>query len=133
MRGIKHLAVSILLAGLCTTSIQAQTPPDLSGIWVLQIDKTDFGMLPPIQSRVDTVDHKDPNLTIKRIVVANGQENATTLVYGIDGKPYKNMVGPNEYTSTLHWEGAVLVSVSTVPSPNGVVTFTDRYELSPDG
>jgi hypothetical protein len=80
------------------------------------------------------VDHQEPKLTIKRMVTANGTENSTNLVYAIDSKPYKNMVGPTEVTSTLHWEGSTLVSVSTVPDSQGnQVTITDRYDLSQDG
>ncbi len=133
MRGIKCLAVLGLVAGLGSTSLEAQKAPDLSGVWVLQIDKSDFGPLPPVESRTDSVDHKDPKLIIKRAVSAGGQLNVTTLTYGIDGKPYTNKVGPNEVTSTLHWEGAVLVSVSSVPNPEGQITITDRYEVSADG
>jgi len=133
MRGLKYPLAIALLAGLSSAPVSAQGAPNLSGVWVLQADKSDFGMLPPIESRIDSVDHQDPKLTIKRAVKANGQENVTTLTYGIDGKPYKNTVGPNEVTSTLHWEGQVLVSVSTAPSQAGELTITDRYELSADG
>jgi hypothetical protein len=43
------------------------------------------------------------------------------------------MVGPSELTSTLRWDGVVLVMVSTVSTPDGEVTITDRYTLSEDG
>jgi hypothetical protein len=111
----------------------AQAVPNLSGTWVLQVDQSDFGGIPGPTSRTDVIDHQEPRLTIKRTAAANGQETTTTLVYEINGQPFKNMVGASEVTSVLHWEGTTLVSVSTVQSPQGEVTITDRYSLSDDG
>ena len=127
--------LALALAGsAATASAQSASAPNLSGTWVLQLDKSDFAGMQAPTSRTDVFDHQEPKLTIKRTVSANGQENSTTLIYGIDSKPYKNMVGPSEVTSTLHWEGSTLVSVSTVPNPQaGDVTITDRYDLSQDG
>ena len=134
MRFATPLLALALVGSAATASAQTSSVPNLSGTWVLQVDKSDFaGMLVPT-SRTDVVDHQEPKLTIKRSVTANGQETTSNLVYVIDSKPYKNMVGPNEYTSALHWEGSTLVSVSTVQDPRaGEVTITDRYDLSPDG
>lgn len=125
-------AVAALFAGTAAIGA-AQAVPNLSGTWVLQVDKSDFGGMPGPASRTDVIDHQEPRLTIKRTAAANGQETTTTLVYEINGHPFKNMVGASEVTSTLHWEGTTLVSVSTVQSPQGEVTITDRYALSEDG
>ncbi len=127
------LVVGALIGGGSASVAAAQAVPNLSGTWVLQVDKSDFGMMQGPQGRTDVIEHREPRLTIKRTTMANGQENSVNLVHEIDGKPYKNTVGPNEVTSTLHWEGAVLVIVSTVPTPQGEVGITDRYELSADG
>lgn len=134
MRFVTPLLALALVGSAATASAQGASVPNLSGTWALQVDKSDFaGMLVPT-SRIDVVDHQEPKLTIKRSVTASGQETTTNLVYVIDSKPYKNMVASNEYTSTLHWEGSILVSVSTVQDPRaGEVTITDRYEISQDG
>jgi len=110
-----------------------QSVPNLSGTWTLQVDKSSFGMMPGPTSRTDVIDHQEPKLTIKRTVASSAGETTSTLIYAVDGKPYKNMVGTNELTSTLKWEGATLVMVSTVTTPQGEVTITDRYALSTDG
>ncbi len=130
MQASKLMAI---LAILAPGGASAQTVPNLSGTWVLQVDKSNYGGLQGPQSRTDVIEHREPKLTIRRTTVAGGQENQATLVYEIDGKPYKNMVGPTEITSTLRWEGNVLVSVTLAPGPQGEVTITDRYELSADG
>ena len=112
---------------------RAQQLPNLSGTWVLQVDKSDFGPMPPITSRTDVIDHKEPSLTIKRTVVTGAGETTSTLVYGVDGKSYKNTAGGAEITSTLKWDGAVLVMESTLSTPNGDISIVDRYSLSEDG
>lgn len=133
MRFVTPLLTLALVGSAATASAQTASVPNLSGTWVLQVDKSDFGVLQPLTARTDVVDHQEPKLTIKRSVTTNGQENSSNLVYVIDGKPYKNMAGPTEITSTLHWEGSTLVSVSIAQSPNGELTITDRYDLSQDG
>ena len=64
---------------------------------------------------------------------ANGSASSD-LVYSVDGKPWKNTTSDgSEITSTLKWEGPVLVVASIVNTPNGEATITDRFSLSPDG
>ena len=126
-------SIALLLTLALPASAVAQAP-DLSGSWVLQVDKSDFGPMPGLTSRTDVITHKDPSLTIKRsIVSANG--NATSdLVYAVDGKPWKNTTSDgSEITSTLKWDGPVLVVTSILNTPNGEATITDRFSLSSDG
>jgi len=125
------LAAAITLAAL--SPVAAQSHPNLSGTWVMVPEKSNFGPMPPIPSRTDVIEHKEPSLTVKRTqMMPDNNEVVSTLVYGIDGKPYKNTTGPNEVTSTLKWDGAVLVIESDVNSPNGLVRVVDRYTLSAD-
>jgi hypothetical protein len=133
MRHAVRLAALAVLAGLAPAHAIAQGVPNLSGTWVLVPEKSDFGPMPAPQSRTDVIDHKEPALTIARTQVTAAGETTTSLVFAVDGKPHKNTVGQTELTSTLHWEGAVLVVVSLVNTPQGEVTLTDRYELSADG
>jgi hypothetical protein len=131
---VLHLAAALTLAVALPVTAGAQKVPNLSGTWVMQADKSDFGMMPPPTSRTDVIDHKEPNLTIKR-TVSSPQTGETTsnLVYAVDGKPYKNMVGEIQLTSTLKWDGQTLVMVSMASTPQGDVTITDRYTLAEDG
>lgn len=122
-----------VLTGLAPTSAAAQSVPNLSGTWVLQVDKSTFGPMPAPASRTDVIDHQEPKLNIKRTVAIASGETTTELVYVVDGKPYKNMVGTNELSSTLKWDGPTLVMVSTLATLQGEVTITDRLSLSADG
>ena len=124
--------VVALSAALLPHPSFAQSVPNLSGTWVLQVDKSNFGEMPAPQSRTDVWTHQEPRITIKRTVMADAPQVAD-LVFGVDGKPYKNTVGANELTSVLKWEGQTLVMVSTISTPQGDVTITDRFTLSADG
>lgn len=129
-RALTYASLATLLA---VTTAVGQNVPNLSGTWIMQADKSDFGPIGGPSSRTDVIEHQEPRLTIKRTVVSAAGETASTLVYAVDGKPYKNTAGPSELTSTLKWDGQVLVMVTLTTLPQGEVTITDRYTLSADG
>jgi hypothetical protein len=124
-------AAILILALLLPAAAPAQAP-NLSGTWVLQVDKSNFGDGPAPATRTDVIDHQEPKLLIKRTVGSAAGVFTSDLVYGIDGKPYKNTVGPNETTSTLRWDGETLEMVSEVQNAQGAATLTDRFTLSAD-
>lgn len=124
--------VLALLAGGVPTSAFSQSVPNLTGTWILQADKSDFGPMPGPANRTDVIDHQEPKLNIKRTVTMPTGETTSDLVYLVDGKPHKNTAGGSELSSVLHWEAQTLVMVSTVQSPQGEATITDRISLSED-
>lgn len=128
---IRFTLTTLLLVG--AGALAAQSPPNLSGRWVLLPAESTFGPLPAPESRTDLIVHEEPRLVITRATVAQGQEVAAELSYLVDGEPHRNHAGGAELVSRLHWEGATLVMISLANSPQGEVTITDRYELSADG
>jgi hypothetical protein len=130
---IETTLVALIAALAVAVPAPAQTAPNLSGTWVLQVDKSDFGPFPAPQSRTDVIDHQEPRITITRTAVTQNGEVRFNLAFAVDGKPHKNVVNGNELTSTLRWDGPVLVIVSTTSTPQGDVTLTDRWSLSDDG
>jgi hypothetical protein len=128
-----HPVTLLAALALVSMSVNAQSVPDFTGKWVLQSDKSNFGMVPAPKSRVDLIEHKEPRLSIKRTVTtADGQENATELSCAIDGQPCKSTAGPMTLTSVLRWDGQALVMATTTTTPQGDVTITDRFTLSAD-
>ena len=92
-------------------------------------------MMPGPTSRTDVITHKEPSLTIKRSIVSAQTGSVTSdLVYAIDGKEWKNKTADGaELTSTLKWDGPVLVVTSSLTTPQGDAVITDRFTLSSDG
>lgn len=125
-------ALALLLA-VAVGPLEAQSPPNLSGTWVLQVAESDFGPLPAPERRTDIFIHDEPRLVVRRMTMAQGQEASLELTYAVDGAPHQNDAGGAVAVSRLSWDGSVLVMISTVSSPQGEVILTDRYSLSPDG
>lgn len=133
MPALTRLTGSLALTLLALTPLAAQKVPDLSGTWVMALDKSDFGPMPAPQTRTDVIVHQEPSITDKRTIVLGNGETTSTLVYAVDGKPHVNHIGDLEATSILKWDGPVLVMESTLKSPQGEATVVDRFTLSADG
>jgi hypothetical protein len=126
---IRSLVAAALLTFGAWAPAAAQKHPDFSGTFVLVPAKSDFGPMPPVASRTDVIDHKDPNLVIKRTI----GDTPVNLTMAADGKQYKNTTPQGEVTSTLAWIGDQMVITSSVDTPNGPATLIDTMTLSADG
>ena len=118
-----------LLVSAAPQSAAAQAKPDLSGTWVLDPSQSDFGMMPSPTSRTDVIEHQEPALTIHR---TNG-DVTVHLAYRVDGQPHVNDANGQQVTSSLAWDGMVLVITSNLTVPQGEVLIVDRMALSEDG
>jgi len=107
--------------------------PNFSGTWVLDVSKSDFGLLPGPSSRTDVIEHNDPML--KDSVTQEGAQGAQnlTLNYTTDGKEATNEQGPMSVKSTLAWEGDNLVVNSKTNLQGNDITIRQVWTLSPDG
>ncbi len=127
-------SVAVIALALPAVAAYGQSQvPNLSGTWVLQSDKSDFGPMAAPSGRTDVIEHAEPRLTIKRTVVFQGTPTVSDLVYVVDGKPHKNTTAIGEMSSTLSWEGQTLVMVTILTTAAGQGTITDRFSLSADG
>lgn len=129
---LTRAALALLLA-LPAAPVLAQSPPDFSGTWALDLARSNFGQLPTPESRVDVIQHTEPRLVIKRTTVANGTQSVVDITYAVDGQPHQNTAGGSPISSVLRWDGATLVVTSTVTTPQGDLEIVDRMSLSADG
>ncbi|HZT34188.1 MAG TPA: hypothetical protein VFA33_30130 [Bryobacteraceae bacterium] len=107
--------------------------PNFTGVWKLDLEKSDFGPLPSPKARTDKIEHQEPNLTLNITQEGRAREFSYQLRYTTDGKDNQNSLLGNPLHSKLHWEGDVLV-IETSGSLNGNdLTIKDRWTLSPDG
>jgi hypothetical protein len=107
--------------------------PNYSGTWKLNVEKSDFGPLPPSNSRTDVIAHNEPAL--KDSVSDDGAQGKQeyTLNMTTDGKEVTNNAGDIEVKNTATWEGSNLV-VGTKLSVQGTdVAVKATWLLSPDG
>ena len=118
------LALSLLLTA---TSLFAETHPNFSGTWKLDVSKSETGSEGIAELTVD-VDHKDPVFTYTAKGTAGGQDFEETESFTTDGKPSRDSHGANV---TAHWDGTTLVAEAT--GDDGSNLYTARLTLSEDG
>jgi hypothetical protein len=112
--------------------VQAQTRPNLSGTWKVNMSKSDFGRGPAPDARTDRIAHQDPNL--KDTITQSNQQGEITydMNYFTDGRETTNTIRKNEFKSVAHWEGDQL-AIESKGSLGGAVTLKDHWSLSEDG
>jgi hypothetical protein len=111
----------------------AQDKPNFTGKWVMDASKSDFGPMPPPESLVQEMDHKEPNLKIK--VTQKGQQGERTseASYTTDGAENENtLFGSAKMKSTTKWDGAKLVTVGKLDFQGNEVELKDTLELGED-
>jgi hypothetical protein len=130
---MRKAIVAVLSVTAFATSVVAQSKPNFSGTWTLNVAKSEFGPLPAPDSRTDVIEHNDP--TIKDNVTQKGGQGdiVGTINYTTDGKEVTNQLGPREIKSTLAWEGSNLVVNSKLMYNDAEITIKNVWTLSDDG
>jgi hypothetical protein len=121
--------------GSTTGSEASSSRPNLSGTWVLNSSKSDFGQMPPPDSRTDTIEDNEPSfkLTVKEAGGQMGDMNFTMSVV-TDGKTVSNWkILGSDAKSTAHWDGQTLVVQTDTSMQGQPVNFVSKYTLAPDG
>lgn len=136
---MKKTLLSVGLALVLATVASAQAPgPNFSGTWVVDLTKSDFGPMPPPESVVLVVEHKEPNLKVTVTQRSAGSEVTNVRLVTTDGKDNSNkMRTPDGETqdviSTTKWTGSALATAYKVNAQGMTVDITDSWELSDGG
>ena len=117
--------------------------PDFSGTWRIDRSKSDYGEWSdkPLAKADSTlvVEHRDPELKIKRTLSLNGREEVRDYAYYTDGRGETNqaMLGVGEVESKTKWDGDKVVSEAQVKrrGQSGPYTLnvTQKWQVSSDG
>ncbi|HVO99073.1 MAG TPA: hypothetical protein VMT15_13440 [Bryobacteraceae bacterium] len=114
---------SILLAG------HAQAATNFTGVWKLNLSKSDYGPVPPPEVMTRTINHNEPSLQISTFQKGAQGEVTTELKYTTDGK----MVENKGSKGSAKWDGDKLVIDSVRDLQGGEIKFHEIWSLSPDG
>jgi hypothetical protein len=114
--------------------------PDLSGTWQLDKSKSDFGPFSdrPLSKADATlaVEHKDPELKIKRTLSLNGQQEVREFTYYTDERGETNpaTLGPGDVKSKTKWDGDKVSSHARVKQGGSYdLDVTQKWQVSADG
>ena len=118
----------LLLAILLAVPLAAAAP-NLSGSWVLNLAKSQYGQFPAPEVMIRKIQHADPALSMSTYQKGAQGEVTTELKYTTDGKPVVN--GENQ--GSAHWEGDRLVIETSRDYQKTKLTQREEWTLSPDG
>jgi hypothetical protein len=123
---------AILIATLLPLTAFAQKP-DFSGNWKLNVEKSDFGPLPPPDSSMEvitqTADQIKESITEKGGMFDGQREE----VFALDGSESVNKVGGQDLKSTIKFDGATMLFSGKTTYQEADVTVEAKWTLSPDG
>ena len=132
MNSYKRFAVLLGLAGVLLGMAADKT--NFNGNWKLNLDKSDLGPIPPPTSMREQIEHRDPDLKVRTVVVGGPQGDLDYQAkYTTDGKESSNRFGGQTAKSTAGWEGVLLVIHTTANFGGQDVTIKGTWSLSADG
>jgi hypothetical protein len=117
----------IATMALIALAASAQSKPNFSGNWELNVVKSDLAGAPITKLAVQ-VDHKDPVLKYNAIATVNGEDVNETGTIDTSGAPTTDSRGGQV---KAHWDGSTLVVVTT--DTDGNTLDTARMAVASDG
>ena len=124
-------------AVLLTVSLSAQGLPNFTGTWTLDAAKSDFGPIPPPESIVMVIDHKEPTLKVNVTQKTPMGEAANDSTYTTDGKDNINKMrspaGEQDVKSTTKWNEKTLTTSRTIEAQGMSIGIEETWDLSADG
>ena len=111
--------------------VHAQSKPNFSGDWKMNLVKSDFGAAPAPDSMTRKIVHAEPALTIDEEQATPIGPQRTTRKYVTDGTESTFQASGADVRTSAKWDGNVLVAVTTVDVVG--LVYDDRMTLSADG
>jgi hypothetical protein len=137
------LFASLLVAQDDKAKTAAQAKPDLSGNWMLDQSKSDFGVreFGPLGKAEVTmvIALSDPEFRVARTMKLNGKERANERLFYTDGRGETNpgMLGGRDIKTKTKWSGNKISAKAsfsqTSMGDDSNMTVEERWELSKDG
>jgi hypothetical protein len=134
----RFMAVAVLAAALAVPVSAQSAHPSFAGTWVLDPAKTinnTAGPAPDGATRT-VVQHGDTLLVDTDAESAMGPQH-THLVWGLDGKAWKNTIAvagtTADVSTVLSWDGSTLVTTSSLSVMGIDVMQVDRWAMAADG
>src|SRR5215472_14666892 len=100
-----HVARYIGASLFClTVAFAADSKPSLTGSWKMNLAKSDLGSI-GIKSRIDKIDHQEPQLKITTTQDDDNGENTVVREYVTDGRQMSHSILGSDRKSSARWDG----------------------------
>jgi len=139
LAAMKKATLTTCIALVLAAAAWAQNAtPNFTGKWNIDLAKSDFGPLPPPESVVHVVEHKEPNIKIVTTQKTAQGETTNERMLTTDGKENVNKMRmggseQQEVKSTSKWNGTTLMTAFKVDFQGSTLDFNDSWKLSDDG
>lgn len=156
MTKIPYLAAVLALSGTLVSAQTASPTPapattpatapaataklDLTGTWKLNVDKSDYGQVPPPSDETLTFAQTGPTFTLATTSDNDRGKEVYTLPFASDGSETPTPKGVFADTATLQylstkgeWQGSTLVLTQKILYQSNPGTLKSTFTLSPDG
>ena len=125
--------LSVLSLLFAVSPLQAQSKPDFSGTWRVNLEKSDFGSLSRPTGLINKIVHREPNIELTMTEISASGETVTKAHFTTDGKENSNSSRGNTVRSRQWWDGNVLVAEAQGTFAGAQFTGKSRWTLSSDG
>jgi len=122
-----------VLAALLAVAAFAQSQPNFSGTWKVNVAKSEYGMLPPPESRSDVIEQTGDTIKDNVSAVNQAGKQDYTLTFKTDGTETVNKIADREMKVTGKWNGPVLVVTTKVNLQGADIEIKSNWTLSADG
>jgi hypothetical protein len=113
--------------------VLAADKPNFSGTWTAQMDKSDFGMMPPPQSMSRKIEHAEPEMKITTTQKGERGENTSESKFTTDGKEATVKMRNREAKLKAKWDGEKLIVESKSEFNGAELTQKETWSLSENG
>ena len=120
-------------AVLCLMATAMFAKQDLTGVWSMVAEKSDFGALPAPAKIERTIAHKDPSILIKTVQVGQQGEITTEYKYTTDGAEFTQTTRFGDLKGTAVWEGEELVVKTKRKVQEAEISTVERWKLGEGG
>jgi hypothetical protein len=126
---MKKCFTVVTVFAMTLLAAQSHAAPNFTGVWKLNLSKSELGPVPQPEVMTRTVNHNDPALQISSYTKGAAGETTTELKYTTDGKPAENKGSKG----SAKWDGDKLVLDSVRDFQGSELKLHDVWTLSADG
>jgi hypothetical protein len=138
---VKTRAIAVCIAALLvSTSAWGQQPPNLSGVWKLDVDHSDYGDLQGPSSRTDIIEQHDGEITETVTAIYKHEPQSYVLRFSTDGRKTVFPAGAEIHIPPVRlfgiasiWKDNTLVVTEWIQVDDYDIPARYLYDLSPDG
>jgi hypothetical protein len=137
-RWLLVLSLSLAAASSAHAQVQSQVHPDLTGIWQLNLDKSDYGDMHGPDIRTDVLVQRGDRITDSVTAEGRRRKQQYTLDFATDGSetplpPQMRMDTALLLGVSGHWQGDALIVTERLTFQGAPLVAISTYILGADG